>query len=66
MHENIRSSTILVCLPSLDTVTGHLQLNFSIADWVSVLNFDHLIKKIAVFDEDAVEDLSKIVFYQVR
>lgn len=62
----MKSGAVLVTVPSLEQLTDHLKLEFSINDWVTVVPTETALKQYCIaFSADA-DDLKKIHLYQVK
>lgn len=66
IREHAKQGAILVTNPSLPSLTGHLDLGFTIEDWVDQAPTETTASKYAGTDGEKFEDLKKICLYQVR
>lgn len=62
----VKPGTVLVTVPSLDQLTDHLKLEFSIEAWVTVVPTDAALKQCCIAFSVEPEDLKKIHLYQVK
>jgi hypothetical protein len=66
LKSHSKKGTVLVTNPSLDALTDHLQLSFTMDQWVDKPDTQLTAAKYAGTDSELFEDLTKICLYQVK
>jgi len=66
MRSNVREGALIVSHPSIEQVTGHLDLGFNISSWLSQQETGALAAKFAGTNEELFEECAKICLYSVQ
>ncbi|VDN59185.1 unnamed protein product [Dracunculus medinensis] len=66
LHRAVRRGAVIVSIPSMEILTEHLQLEFSISDWLDKIDSGHLAARFAGTNEDLFDDCVKITLYSVK
>ncbi len=67
IKDNAKPGTIVVTNPSVDILTGHLQLGFELDEWLSREETQMTAAKYAATDdEERLEEVAKICLYRVK
>uniref|UniRef100_A0A0M3JWK4 Methyltransf_11 domain-containing protein n=1 Tax=Anisakis simplex TaxID=6269 RepID=A0A0M3JWK4_ANISI len=65
LHETIRGGAVIVSNPSVETVTEHLNLPFTLNEWITKIDTSHLAARFAAADDELFEDCEKLTLYSV-
>uniref|UniRef100_A0A915AHH1 Methyltransferase type 11 domain-containing protein n=1 Tax=Parascaris univalens TaxID=6257 RepID=A0A915AHH1_PARUN len=65
LYANIRGGAVIISNPTLEAVTEHLELPFSLSDWVTKVDTTHLAARFSGTSDELYEDCEKLTLYSV-